>query len=150
MTIWMRIVLAAAIVTTLAIGYNALTRHHYQRGYDAAVAVVNAERLAQIAAAQAETDQWKQQAEEAEHAHAKLQTEINRLVTVNADLRGCAATSTVRAPAECPQLPSRPALTQPPPSVTYSESAQAELTSLQAAMQRWQQRLIGTRLTPRY
>ena len=87
MTIWMRIVLAAAIVTTLAIGYNALTRHHYQRGYDAAVAVVNAERLAQIAAAQAETDQWKQQAEEAEHAHAKLQTEINRLVTVNADLR---------------------------------------------------------------
>lgn len=87
MTIWMRIAIAAAVVATLAMGYTALTRHHYQRGYDAAVAVVNAERLKQIAAAQAETDKWKQAAQEAEHAHAKLQTEINRLVTVNADLR---------------------------------------------------------------
>lgn len=87
MTIWMRIVLAAAIVTTLAVGYTALTRHHYQRGYDAAFAAVNAERLKQIAAAQEETDQWKQAAQEAEHAHAKLQTEINRLAAVNADLR---------------------------------------------------------------
>ena len=64
------------------------------------------------------------------------------------ELPGCAATSTVRAPAECPNLPSRPALTQPLPSVMYSESAQQELTSLQAAMQRWQQRLTGMRLTP--
>jgi hypothetical protein len=87
MTIWMRIVLAAAIVTTLAVGYTALTRHHYQRGYDAAFAAVNKARLEQIAAAQEETDKWKQAAQEAEHAHAKLQTEINRLVTVNADLR---------------------------------------------------------------
>lgn len=87
MTIWMRIVLAAAIVTTLAVGYTALTRHHYQRGYDAAFAAINAERLKQIAAAQEETNQWKKQAEEAEHAHAKLQTEINRLVTVNSTLR---------------------------------------------------------------
>lgn len=84
---WMRIAIAAAVVATLAVGYTALTRHHYQRGYDAAFAAVNAERLKQIAAAQAETDQWKQAAQEAEHAHAKLQTEINRLVTVNADLR---------------------------------------------------------------
>ena len=64
-------------------------------------------------------------------------------------LPGCAATSTVRAPAECPQLPSRPALTQPLPSVTYSESAESELNDLQAAMLRWQQRLTGTRLTPK-
>ena len=84
---WMRIAIAAAVVATLAVGYTALTRHHYQRGYDAAVAVVNAERLAQIAAAQAETERRRKQAQEAEHAHAKLQTEINRLVTVNADLR---------------------------------------------------------------
>lgn len=87
MTIWMRIAIAAAVVATLAVGYTALTRHHYQRGYDAAFAAVNAERLKQIAAAQEETDKWKQAAQEAEHAHAKLQTEINRLVTVNADLR---------------------------------------------------------------
>lgn len=87
MTIWMRIVLAAAIVTTLIAGYDALTRHHYQRGYDAAVAVVNAERLAQIAAAQAETERWRKQAEDAEETHAKLTTEINRLTAVNSDLR---------------------------------------------------------------
>lgn len=87
MTIWMRIVLAAAIVTTLAVGYTALTRHHYQRGYDAAFAAVNKARLEQIAAAQAETDQWKKQAEEAEKSHAKLTTEINRLTAVNSDLR---------------------------------------------------------------
>ena len=84
---WMRIAIAAAVVATLAMGYTALTRHHYQRGYDAAFAAVNAERLKQIEIAQAETDQWKQAAQEAEHAHAKLQAEINRLVTVNADLR---------------------------------------------------------------
>ena len=84
---WMRIAIAAAVVATLAVGYTALTRHHYQRGYDAAFAAVNAERLKQIAAAQAETDQWKKQAEEAEKSHAKLQTEINRLVTVNFTLR---------------------------------------------------------------
>lgn len=84
---WARIAIAAAVVATLAVGYTALTQHHYQRGYDAAFAAVNAERLKQIEIAQAETDQWKKQAEEAEHAHAKLQTEINRLVTVNADLR---------------------------------------------------------------
>ena len=84
---WMRIAIAAAVVATLAMGYTALTRHHYQRGYDAAVAVVNAERLKQIAAAQAETDQWKKQAEEAEKSHAKLTTEINRLTAVNSDLR---------------------------------------------------------------
>lgn len=84
---WMRIAIAAAVVATLAVGYTALTRHHYQRGYDAAVAVVNAERLAQIAAAQAETERWRKQAEEAEETHAKLTTEINRLTAVNADLR---------------------------------------------------------------
>ena len=84
---WMRIAIAAAVVATLAMGYTALTRHHYQRGYDAAFAAVNAERLKQIAAAQEETKQWKQAAQEAEHAHAKLQTEINRLVTVNSTLR---------------------------------------------------------------
>ncbi len=84
---WMRIAIAAAIIATLIAGYAALTRHHYQRGYDAAFAAVNKARLEQIAAAQEETNQWKKQAEEAEHAHAKLQTEINRLFTVNADLR---------------------------------------------------------------
>lgn len=84
---WMRIAIAAAIIATLIAGYAALTRHHYQRGYDAAFAAVNKARLEQIAAAQAETDQWKKQAEEAEKSHAKLTTEINRLTAVNADLR---------------------------------------------------------------
>ena len=84
---WMRIAIAAAIIATLIAGYAALTRHHYQRGYDAAFAAVNKARLEQIAAAQAETDQWKKQAEEAEKSHAKLTTEINRLTAVNSDLR---------------------------------------------------------------
>lgn len=84
---WIRIAIAAAVVTTLAVGYTALVRHHYQRGYDAAHAEVNAARIDQIAAAQAETDQWRKQAEEAEHAHAKLHAEINRLAAANADLR---------------------------------------------------------------
>ena len=84
---WMRIAIAAAVVATLAVGYTALTQHHYQRGYDAAFAAVNKARLEQIAAAQAETDEWKKQAEEAEKSHAKLTMEINRLTAVNADLR---------------------------------------------------------------
>ena len=84
---WMRIAIAAALVTALAVGYTALTRHHYQRGYDAAFAAVNKARLEQIAAAQAETDEWKKQAEEAEKSHAKLTMEINRLTAVNTDLR---------------------------------------------------------------
>ena len=71
------------------------------------------------------------------------------MLTCALALPGCAATSTVRAPAECPSLPSRPALTQPLPSTPYSASAQTELNDLQAAMQRWQQRLTGTRLTPK-
>ena len=84
---WIRIAIAAALVTALTVGYTALTQHHYQRGYDAAFAAVNKVRLEQIAAAQEETDEWKKQAEEAEKSHAKLTMEINRLTAVNADLR---------------------------------------------------------------
>ena len=84
---WIRIALVAAAVALLAVGYTTLTRHHYKRGYDTAYAEINEARIKQIAAAQAETDEWKQKAEEAENEHAKLSAEINRLTTVNADLR---------------------------------------------------------------
>lgn len=84
---WIRIAIAAAAVALLAAGYTILTGHHYRRGYNTAYTEVNEARLAQIAAAQAETDEWKTKAQEAEHAHAKLQAEINRLAAVNADRR---------------------------------------------------------------
>lgn len=87
MTPWIRIAVAAVAVALLAAGYAALTGHHYKRGYDAAHAEVNAARIVQIAAALAETDQWRKQAEEAENENAKLHAEINRLAAVNADLR---------------------------------------------------------------
>lgn len=87
MTHWIRIAIAAAAVALLAAGYTMLTRHHYQRGYDAAYAEINEARLAQIAAAQAETDNWRKRAEEAESEHAKITMEINRLRNDNGNLR---------------------------------------------------------------
>lgn len=64
-------------------------------------------------------------------------------------LAGCASTSTLSAPAECPKLPPKPALQQPAPSESYLETAKRELSDLQDAMAKWRKQLQDIKLTPK-
>ncbi len=70
------------------------------------------------------------------------------MLVLSLTMVGCATTSTLSAPAECPDLPPKPARLTPAPSTPYLESARQELKALESDLQKWRQVLRGSNPTP--